>query len=126
MSASLTKVLIAAGCFALVVLSGFVLRGSEKPYNTLVFTAHKLITVGVLVFLAVTVYRTYQDGDLGALALAVSVLTGLLFIGTIITGGALSIERSVAPIFSTLHQILPFGTILGAAATLYLVVIRAS
>lgn len=124
MSEALSKVLIAAACFALIVLSGFVLRGSEKPYNVAVFTIHKLVAVGVLVFLAVTVYRTHRDGALGAGELTVSAITGLLFISTVVTGAALSLERSVAPVFSTLHQLLPVGTVLGAGVTLYLVVVR--
>jgi hypothetical protein len=100
-------------------LFGFWLSYAGKPYSVIILTIHKLISLATLVFLTVTVYRFNQTSTLNAVELTTAVVTGLLFIGTIITGGLMSTDKPMPAVVSTLHLILPFLTVLSTAATLY-------
>jgi hypothetical protein len=114
-----SKVLGAGVFFLIIFLTGFLLSQSGRPLNTIVFTIHKLVAVGAVVFLAVTVYRTNQVAGLSTVALAAAAITGLLFLGTIVTGGLLSIGQSVPSAILTMHQITPFLTVLSTAWLLW-------
>ncbi len=115
---------VSAGLFFLFVfLSGFWLRRSGKPYNGIILTIHKLISLAAVVLLATTIYQINQATALSAIELSASVVTGLLFLGAIITGGLLSTDKPMPTAIQRLHQITPYLTVLSAAATLYLLLI---
>jgi len=106
--------------FVFIFLSGFWLSGSGKPLNPILFTVHKLITLAAVVFLVINIYQANQAASLSPLERAACLLTGLLFIATIATGGLLSIDQPIPPFVHRLHQVIPFLTLLSSAATLYL------
>jgi hypothetical protein len=113
--------LLGAGLFYLFIfLSGIWLTRSGRPYNTIVLTVHKLISVAAVVFLVVILRRMHKEVPLVAIELAGAVITGLLFLGTIATGGLLSAEKQMPAIVLWLHRITPFLTVLSTAVTLYL------
>jgi hypothetical protein len=105
--------------FVIIFLSGILLSNSGRPLNVMVFTIHKLIGLAAIIFLAVTIYQINQQAALSATEVIVSVVTGLLFVGTIITGGLVSLEQPVPRVVLTLHQILPILTVLSTVVTLY-------
>jgi hypothetical protein len=116
--------IVGAGLFFLFIfLSGFWLSGSGKPYNGIILTIHKLISLAAVVFLGIAIYQRNQAAALSALELAASVVTGLLFLGAVITGGLLSTGKPMPAIILRLHQIAPYLTVLSAAAALYLLLI---
>jgi hypothetical protein len=108
--------------FLLILLSGYWLSRSGKPYGTLVFTIHKLVAVAAVVLLGVTVRRMHQAVALGTIDLLATIVTGLFFLGTIVTGSLLSIplDKAMPAIEHTLHRVTPYLTVLSTAATLYL------
>jgi hypothetical protein len=61
---------------------------------------------------------------LGALELVALAIAGLLFLGTIVTGGLLSTDKRMPAVVLTMHRIAPFLTVLSTAVTLYLLVSR--
>jgi hypothetical protein len=61
---------------------------------------------------------------LNTIELTAGVVTGLFFLGTIISGGLLSTGKPMPAVILTLHQITPFLTVLSTAATLYLLLSR--
>ena len=120
---------VGAGAFFLVILlSGYGLSRSGKPYGTIVFNVHKLIAVAAVVTLGITVYRMNRAGTLPAAGLLSAIVTGVFFIGTMATGGALSVEAgtpvtmpaTVLAIVHKLHQVTPYLTVLSTAVTLFL------
>jgi hypothetical protein len=116
--------IVGAGLFFLFIfLSGFWLSGSGKPYNGIILTIHKLISLAAVVFLVMTIYQRNQAATLSALELTAGVVAGLLFLGTVITGGLLSTGKPMPAIILRLHQIAPYLTVLSAAAALYLLLI---
>lgn len=81
------RIVIPGILFLLIFLSGYWLSSTGKPFGTLLLTFHKLVALGVLAFVVITAYRVHHDTGLNASALVASVVTVILFVTTIITGG---------------------------------------
>ena len=108
--------------FVLIFVSGFSLTRFGKPFNGIVLTAHKLISLAAAILLGVAIYRVNQAGQLGTAEVAAVALTGLFFLGTGVTGGLSSIDKPV-PLVVLVHKVAPFLTALATATTLYLLLI---
>lgn len=122
MNTNQMKVISMGAGFLVIILSGYWLSRTGKPYSTIVFTIHKLVALAAIVFLGVTVYRINRAGALSAVEVLAAIVTGLFFLGTIATGGALSIpsDKAMPAIVHKLHQVTPYLTVLSTAVTLYL------
>jgi hypothetical protein len=107
--------------FLITFLTGFWLSNSGRPYNGIVLTAHKLISLAAAVLIAVIVYQANRGAALGATEIAAVAVTGLFFVGTIVTGGLLSTDKAMPTLVTFVHLIGPFLTVLSSAVTLYLV-----
>lgn len=107
--------------FVFIFLSGFRLSRSGKPYSVILLNVHKLISLAIVVFLVIAIYQINQTARLGATALAASVVTLVLFLGTMVSGGLLSTDKPMPTAIRTLHRITPYLTVLLTALTLYLV-----
>ena len=122
MNANQYRFVVAGAFFLLILLSGYWLSRSGKPYSTIVFTVHKLVALAAIGVLGVTVYRINRAGALSALELLAAIMTGLFFLGTMVTGGMLSVptDKAMPAIVHKLHQVTPYLTVLSTAVTLYL------
>jgi hypothetical protein len=128
MGSNLVRWVGAGAVFLVILLSGYGLSRSGKPYGTLVFTVHKLLAVAAVVTLGITVYRMNRAGTLAAGGLISAIVSGVFFLGTMATGGVLSVEAgtqvtmpaSVSALVHKLHQVTPYLTVLSSAAALYL------
>ena len=123
MSTTQVRIVGAAAAFLLIFLSGIWLGRSGQPYNTTIFTIHKLVGLAVGIFLAVTVYQTHKVAPLGLLAIVAIVVTVLLFAGTVVAGALLSIDEQAPAVVQRLHQVVPALTVLSTAGTLYLLLV---
>jgi hypothetical protein len=110
--------------YLFIFLAGFWLSRSGAPYSVLTLTIHKLISLAAIILLGITAYQTNQAARLGAIELLVVVVAGLLFIGTIATGGMLSTEKTMPDIVHRLHRITLYLTVLFTAVSLYLLARR--
>ena len=116
---------VSAGLFYLFIfLSGIWLSRSGKPYSVIILAIHKLISLAAGVFLVMAIYQINQAAKLSAVELIAVVVTGLFFLGTIVTGGLLSTGKPMPAAILRMHQITPFLTVLSTAATLYLLLSR--
>ena len=120
MSTTQVRVVGAGLAFLLIFLSGIWLSRSGKPFSTALITIHKLVGLATGVFLGVTVYQVHQVVPLGLLEIAAIVVTVLFFVGTVATGGLLSIDKPMPAVILKLHQIVPVLALLSTAGTLYL------
>lgn len=121
MSTVQTRLIGAGVLFLFIFLSGYWLNRSGAPYSTLQVTVHKFAALGAAGLLAVTIVQANQVNQLGTLEFSVIGLAGLLFIGTIATGGLLSTGKEMPAAAYSLHQVTPFLTVLATAALLYVV-----
>ncbi len=115
-----SKAIVTSFCFLLIFLSGFWLSRSGKPYPVIVFTFHKLITLGTIVYLAVTLYRASRFTPLQVGQVAAITLIVACFLAMLATGGLLSVEKVSPAIVHRLHQVLPYLTAASVGITLYL------
>jgi hypothetical protein len=114
----------AALLFVFIFVFGFWLSRSGKPYHIVIFTLHKLIALGAILFLAVTVYKMHSALPLSPTQISVIAITALCFVATMATGALLSIDKVMPPIVLRLHQITPYLTLLSTAGTLYLLLVK--
>lgn len=117
------KILITFILLACMILSGFWLSRSGKPLNTFILTVHKLISLGALVFLVITVVQAHQASPLTPLQWAVSLLSGVLFLALIASGGFLSAGKSLPQMVLNIHRFLPYALALSAISDLYLLLV---
>jgi hypothetical protein len=119
MNALTSRIIWLGALFIIVFLSGFWLYRSGRPINTILLTLHKLIALGALILIGVTVYQSHQIAALTAAAWITVVVMGVCFVATIITGGLLSLAQPVTSV-TIVHRIGPFLTVAGAIVTMYL------
>ena len=119
---TLTSRMIGAGAlFLFVFLSGLWLNRSGRPINTIILTVHKFIALGTLILIGVTVYQVNQVDPLSTAAIAVTIITGILFVATIIAGGLLSLAKPVSAM-SLVHKVGPFLTVASTIVTTYFLI----
>jgi hypothetical protein len=115
--------LVSAGLFFLfILLSGFWLSRTGRPYSTLIVTIHKLIGLAAGVFLAMTVYRVYKAASLSQMGIIAIVVTVLFFIGLVATGSLLSTNNTMPGYVTVIHKVFPYPTVLSTGLTLFLIV----
>lgn len=119
MNALTSKIIGTGVLFLFVFLSGVWLSNSGRPINTIILTIHKLIALGTLIFIGVTIYQVNQAAQLSTAAIAVTVITGIFFVATIIAGGLLSLDEPVSAM-SIVHKVGPFLTVASTIVTVYL------
>jgi hypothetical protein len=105
--------------FVLMFLSGIWVSRAGKPLNGVLLTIHKLVGLATGVFLIATIYQLSRAAPLGGTEMVAVVVCGLLFLGTVAAGGALSLGKPVAGVVLRLHQIGPVLAVLCTATTLY-------
>ena len=106
--------------FLFVFVSGVWLSRSGRPLNAIILTIHKLASLAAVILIALTAYQANKQVGLGASELGASVVTGLLFLFTIATGGFLSTEKPAKGAVLTIHRVTPILTVLSSVVTLYL------
>ena len=120
MSATQLRIACAGLFFLFIFIFGYWLSRSGKPYGVLVFTIHKLIALGAAIFLARTIYKAHQVTPLGPVQITAIAIISLCFLVMMITGGLLSIDKTMPESVHKLHQITPYLTVLSTAVGLYL------
>ena len=106
--------------FLFIILAGFWLSKSGRPLNSGILMIHKLISIGAVVFLAITIYQMNKASRLSAIDIIAVVITGVFFLITIITGGLVSALKTTPTAILRVHQITPWLTTLSTAVTLIL------
>ena len=126
--------IISAGIFFLfIILSGFWVSRSGKPYNGLIFNIHKFIGLGAGIFLVRTVCLTHQAAPLSGIQWTAIAITVLLFVFTVAAGGLLSVlaegglqntGAAIQRVIELVHEVLPYVIVVSTGLTLYLLLFR--
>ena len=115
--------------FLFILISGFWVSRSGKPYNSLFFNIHKLIGLAAGIYLIRTVHLAHQAAPLEAVQWTSIGVTALLFILTVAAGGLLSIldagnlqsmPQPARTAITWVHKISPYVILVSTALTLYL------
>ena len=124
MSANQIRIVAIALLFLVIFASGYWLSHSGKPRHAAILTIHKLASLAAVVFLGVVAYQTNRVTSLGAVEWTALVSAGALFLGTMATGGLVSLSNPMPAAISTLHRMTPFLIALSTAIALYLLLGR--
>ena len=106
--------------FLFTFVSGYWLSRSGRPFNGIVLTIHKLVSLAAAGLLGFVIYQINQVAPLGTIELAAGVVTVSFFLDAVVSGGLLSIGKPMPAAILTMHRITPYLTVLFAAVTLYL------
>lgn len=93
----------------IVLVSGFILYRGGKPYQTALFTVHKLIALAGLVGLVLFARQIHPAGSMPWDIPAVLILLAVGFILTFVSGGLISGMQKAPVIIRLLH---PLGVVL--------------
>lgn len=118
-----SKPVIIGVLFLVTLASGFAVSHAGRPYNSALFTIHKLLALATVIFIAVTVKQLWSGGDpRAAIELGLSVLSGLLFLALFVSGALLSIKSQLPVPVLRIHQIATLLSVASSAVALYLLV----
>lgn len=120
MNASFSKLVEAGVFFLLIIITGFWLSRTGKPYSAVLFNIHKLIALAALVLLVVSYTQAHKASPLTMLQWGVAALTLVCFVAAMISGGLLNLEKPLTGSLLVMHRVLPLLTLLGTAVSLYL------
>jgi hypothetical protein len=118
------KLIFAGVFFLLILLSGFWLSSAGRPFNSILLTLHKLISITAVVYLIVNVIRIHRVTPLSLLEIVLCVASLLFFLVMVATGGLLSIAKPMPAFVHKIHQTMPYVVILTTGITLYQLLIR--
>jgi uncharacterized membrane protein YhiD involved in acid resistance len=104
----------------LVLLTGIWLSRRGRPLNVGISTLHKLVGLAAGVLLLVTIYQRNRVVPLDAAEWIAIVVTGLCFLGTVVSGALLTSDEPMPVAVLRVHQVVPILTALSSGATLYL------
>lgn len=124
LSVNFTSSRIMYGGLALVLtlVSGVVLSSLGRPLNSVVFGLHKIIAMGTIILLGLTIKNQVPTADLQIQQIILIIIAGLLFLTLVVTGILLSFERPVPTAVLRIHQIVPWLTLVVSSVTAYFLV----
>jgi hypothetical protein len=108
------------GLFSLfIILSGVWLSRAGRPLNVGISTLHKLLGLGMGIYLLVTVVQRAQLVPLTSVEWIAVVVTGLLFLALVATGGFLASDKPMPVAVLRVHQVFPALAVVSAGGALF-------
>jgi hypothetical protein len=114
------KIGVTVVVFVLIFLSGYWLQRADQPFNVVVLTLHKLISIALIVYLILNVMRIGRVAPLGQAAWMACIAVGVFFLLTIATGGWLGAVKTMPAAVQLLHKVLSALTVISSAVAFYL------
>jgi hypothetical protein len=106
--------------FVLAIITGIWLSNSGKPLNTTIFTIHKLIALGSVIFLAIIIRNLLKNAEINNVILILIIVAGFSVLALFVSGALLSLGKPVNNIILTIHSLTPILTVITTAMTIYL------
>ena len=104
----LSKAALPIVLFLLTIASGFWVSKSGRPYPTGVFTVHKLIALGAVVFAVIAVIHWLKLSAPPSLIIALLVLAGISALALFVSGGLMSGLKNPSAFWLLIHRVAPF------------------
>ena len=124
--AVLSKFVIPGIVFVVTVAFGLWLSRSGKPYNGLLFNAHKLIALAAVITAALQTFNALKIVELQPLLIALLVLVGLSVVALFVTGALMSANKPAHNMLLIIHKLALFLVLFVGAAAIYLLAGRTS
>jgi len=114
------KISITGLLVIITVITGIWIAETGEPYNTAVFTAHKLAALAALIFAAIIIIGFIRKTGASSVVYVFAIATGIFYLAAITSGGLLSIEKTLEDILEITHKISSIASITGLAVVFYL------
>ena len=114
------RIMITGVLYVVIFGFGFLLTRFGNPYSTVLLTVHKLASIAVVFVVYKSFSTVHQAAGLNSMLIIVGVITGIAFIGTVATGGLISIGGDIPQLVYSVHRVMPLLTVISTAACLYL------
>jgi hypothetical protein len=110
--------IISIGLFLLVLVLGFILHKIGLPYNVVLFNLHKLISLGLVVFLSFIIYSFARQNEL-AIGQYFFISLVVLSVIALFTSGALLSMGRMNELMLNIHRIATGSFTIGFLFVLY-------
>ena len=115
----MSALLITIIAYAIIFISGYWMNHMGRPYNRIIFSFHKLLTLGVLVYL-ILVFRTAQDLQPFNLQEWILAALGIsAYIVALVSGGVLNLPREMPRFVNILHHSAPYVVVVTTLLLMY-------
>lgn len=108
------------GLFIVIFGLGYWLARLGKPYNVAIQTVHKLVGVGVFVYLIFSAVQINKGSPLNVGQFIILVVNSIFFLLLIATGGMLATENEFPRVVLMVHKIVPYLTVVTSGVSFYL------
>jgi hypothetical protein len=115
------RIVLAISFFVLMLLSGIWLRTKGKPYNKLIFTIHKIMTLLTILFVTRYIILLKNSVEMVQLSVTFFWVSFAFFIISFISGALLSFEKPMPDALTKLHRLSALLVTLLGGVTVYLV-----
>ncbi len=102
------KIILSSTLLCISILAGIWLSKSGRPLNTLLFNAHKLISLGFTVYTVYQIVRLEKVINFDPLTLALLLIAGLCVLALFISGALLSFDKVQPSFILWIHKLAPF------------------
>ncbi len=115
---TISKIFLPIILFILTIAAGFWVSKNGKPYNTGIFTLHKLLALAAVILAAIVIAGLVKAVPLQSVIILLLVMASLSVVALFATGALMSIQKTVDSVWLFIHRIAPFllassvGTIL--------------
>jgi hypothetical protein len=101
------------------IATGVWLHNSAKPFNTFLFTAHKLIALGFVIHTSIVMYNALKNSPIGTMAFILMLVAGLSCLVLFVSGALLSMGTAEHEMLLMLHNITTGLAVISAATLMY-------
>jgi len=119
-----SKFLIPIILFVLTVAAGFWVTKTGKPYNTGIFTLHKLLALAAVVLATIAIVKLLKIAPAQPMIIALFVLAAMSIIALFATGALMSIQKNVGSALLLVHRVAPF-VLAGSSVSAILLLVKA-
>lgn len=106
--------------FLLTLASGLWLSNIGRPYNTALFTAHKLIALGAVVATVVQLVGALRAAPAQALVVVALAAAGAGVVALFATGALMSLSNPNYALWLNVHRLAPALAVIGVALAVWL------
>lgn len=94
--------------FVLTVAAGFWVTKTGKPYNTAIFTLHKLLALAAVVLAVLAIVKLLKITPAQPMIIALIVVAAISVIALFATGALMSVQKTVGSAWLLIHRVAPF------------------
>jgi hypothetical protein len=91
-----------------------------KPYNTIIFTVHKMISLIFVVLTVLLVINLAKDIQIQTLVMFFLIFAGISILALFATGALMSMGKMSYAVLKTIHIIAPITAFISSALSIYL------